>query len=152
MGQEDLSWEKIMRRRSFLSVTGLANMAGIWKRMRQPQIGFLTADMYGAQGIDKITLDGREVPRVFELDDVEGWVRFYDPTGRVQRREGEIEVFWEDMDKIPIHWRDDLCRSSDVRRAARREANLGRLENASQAPEEEPKLQDRGEPSSDPKP
>jgi len=141
-----------MKRRSFLSVTGLANMAGIWKRERQPQIGFLTADMYGAQGIDKITLDGREVDRVFELDDVEGWVRFYDPTGRVQRREGEIEVFWEDVDKIPIHWRDDKCRSSDVRREARKAANSGRLENALQAPEEEPKLQDREEPSRDPKP
>lgn len=141
-----------MRRRSFLSVTGLANLAGVWKRERQQQIGFLTADMYGAQGIKKITLDGKEVPRVFELDDVEGWVRFYDPTGRVQRREGEIEVFWEDIDNIPIHWRDDKCRSSDVRREARRAANLGRLENASQGQEEEPKQPDKGEPSSDPKP
>ena len=141
-----------MRRRNFLSVTGLANMAGIWKRERQPQIGFLTADMYGAQGIDKITLDGREVDRVFELDDVEGWVRFYDPSGRVQRRVGEIEVFWEDIDKIPIHWRDDLCRSRDARGAERREANSARLESASQDQEGEPKPPARGEPSSDLKP
>ena len=76
-------------------------MAGIWKRERQPQIGFITADMYGAQDIEKITLDGKEVERVFELDDVEGWVRFYTPEGRISRRVGEIEVFWEDG-KIPI--------------------------------------------------
>ena len=174
-----------MRRRSFLSITGLANMAGVWKRERQPQIGFITADMYGAQDIKKITLDGRDVDRVFELDDVEGWVRFYTPgeNGKICRREGEIEIFWKD-EKIPIQlhryrtteeraqakreadegnrfdldeWeaeekrREDKCRSSDVRRAGRRGANSGQQENASQALEEEPKPQDRGELSSDPK-
>lgn len=110
-----------MKRRSFLSVTGLANMAGIWKRERQPQIGFITADMYGAQGIEKITLDGREVPRVFELDDVEGWVRFYTPEGKISRSEGEIEVFWED-EKAPIYWSPGVA-SSAARARAKREAD-----------------------------
>ncbi len=109
-----------MKRRSFLSVTGLANMAGIWKRERQPQIGFITADMYGAQDIKKITLDGREVERVFELDDVEGWVRFYTPEGKISRRCGEIEVFWED-EKIPIQLHG--YRSTEARARAKREAD-----------------------------
>jgi hypothetical protein len=110
-----------MKRRSFLSVTGLANMAGIWKRERQPQIGFITADMYGAQDIKKITLDGKEVERVFELDDVEGWVRFYDLKGRISRRVGEIEVFWEEG-KIPIYWSPGVA-SSAARARAKREAD-----------------------------
>ncbi len=113
---------RLMRRRSFLSITGLANLTGVWQRERQPQIGFLTADMYGAQGIEKITLDGREVERVFELDDVEGWVRFYTPEGRVSRRTGEVEVFWEDPDKIPIYWSPGVA-SSAARARAKREAD-----------------------------
>lgn len=107
-----------MKRRNFLSVTGLANMAGIWKRERQPQIGFITADMYGAQDIKKICLDGREVDRVFELDDVEGWVRFYNPEGKITRRCGEIEVFWEEG-KIPIA----RHHSTEARAQAKREAD-----------------------------
>ena len=107
-----------MKRRSFLSVTGLANMAGIWKRERQPQIGFITADMYGAQDIEKICLDGKEVDRVFELDDVEGWVRFYTPEGKISRRVGEIEVFWQDG-KIPIA----RHRSTEARARAKRDAD-----------------------------
>jgi len=110
-----------MKRRNFLSITGLANMAGIWKRERQPQIGFITADMYGAQDIKKILLDGKEVDRVFELDDVEGWVRFYTPEGKISRRCGEIEVFWED-DRLPIHWSPGVACTA-ARARAKREAD-----------------------------
>jgi hypothetical protein len=131
-----------MKRRSFLSVTGLANMAGIWKRERQPQIGFITADMYGAQGIEKITLDGKEVPRVFELDDVEGWVRFYTPEGKISRSVGEIEVFWED-DQMPIYWSPGVA-SSAARARAKTEADEANRFDLDEWEREQERL-DRGE-------
>jgi hypothetical protein len=54
--------------------------------------------------VSKVTLDGREIDHVFELDDVQGWLRRYvedpdrdGPPRRVERIEyltGVVRVYW----------------------------------------------------------
>lgn len=68
----------------------------------RPRVGHIKAGDAGALYVDKVLLDGREVSHVFELDDVEGWLRRYVPDEpgeytwgpRVERLKGEVEVVW----------------------------------------------------------
>ena len=72
--------------------------------------GHLTVDMAAARNVDHVTLDGQRIDRVFELDDVEGWLRHYVRGAddkiivddlkrgilRVARRTGVVRVHWKE--------------------------------------------------------
>lgn len=94
-----------MNRARFLSMLGgvavapLGVAAGVtMEAPRQPQVGYIHVDNVGSDAIDYVSLDGRKVAGVFELDDVEGWLRRYtEPCDgfRIVRETGVVEVHWK---------------------------------------------------------
>ena len=69
-----------MNRKGFLKAAAVGAVAGSVLAMmddgNQP-VGHLTAETTGAMDSDHVSVDGQRVDHVFELDDVQGWVRHY---------------------------------------------------------------------------
>jgi len=86
-------------RKDVLVALGTFGVAGATNPPGRHRVGLLRADDYGAQHVDKVLLDGREVEGVFELNDAEGWVRRYRtfPGGAVlpEFLTGEVTIVWK---------------------------------------------------------
>ena len=99
----------MMNRREFFTGLGvfgiIANGLGLGVATGQISVdtyvpaGRLGVGDVGELRVDYITLDGKRLAHVLELDDVEGWVRFLtdeeNPRGpKVERRTGTVRVHW----------------------------------------------------------
>jgi hypothetical protein len=88
----------MISRKSFLLGAVMLPAALLPYKRRYPQVGYLSADTAAAR-VEKVLLDGRDISRVFELDDAEGWLRRYTDeidgdALRIERLEGIVEVVW----------------------------------------------------------
>jgi hypothetical protein len=93
-------------RREFIAgIAMLGGLVGLLKTLPKADqyqpIGHLKAGDLTAQDVETVTVDGRLIERVFELDDVEGWVRHYVPVDRhypwrLERLTGQVRVTWKD--------------------------------------------------------
>lgn len=69
---------------------------------RYQPVGHMTMSHPRVMYVDFVTLDGERVEAVFELDDVEGWVRYYGANPEIEgdeirhyKAEGEVRVHWK---------------------------------------------------------
>jgi hypothetical protein len=99
-----------MKRATFLKSFAAAPLAftGTYLRKGYAPVGHMTTDSPGARDVDHVTVDGRRVERVFELDDVEGYVRYYGPNPEVEQgpRGERLRTYYEEGE-VRVHWKRD---------------------------------------------
>lgn len=86
----------------FGGMVGLGAKIAVAPHKDYKHTGHMTPDTPGAADIDFVTLDGRRVEHVVELDDVGGWVRYFGPNLEV---EGNHIRTYHGTGVVRVHWR-----------------------------------------------
>jgi hypothetical protein len=66
-------------------------------------VGYLAVGMRRALDVDRVTVNGLTVQNVVELNDVEGWAKFFGPN--LEREGDHIRTFYS-AGEVRVYWRN----------------------------------------------